>query len=100
MRGAVLMAARVSTHLPSHAGTIKSGRVANRGERVSCRACQRQIEWAHVELIKYAAELRKNLAPGYVERTYCDAAERNRSLARNLAHYWHLATFENPTYAQ
>lgn len=86
---------KIATHLPSHVGTIRTGRVANRGERISCRSCQRQIAEAGRQVASYANELARNLAPGYVERVYVDAAARNASLATNMLHYWNLSTYED-----
>ncbi len=37
--------AKTLTHLPSHRGTIRSGRVAEIGEQITCPACRREFEW-------------------------------------------------------
>lgn len=86
---------KIATHLPTHTGTLLVGRIADRGERISCTSCRRQMVDAFISYQQYADELARNLAPGYVERTYCDAAERNASLATNMLHYWNIATYED-----
>jgi hypothetical protein len=91
----VAVMARALTHLPSHSGKILTGRVVKRGERITCKACRKQIEYAERALPSYVAELVRNLSPGYVERVYTfDPAGRNADLARNAAHYANLLTFE------
>lgn len=34
-----------TTHLPSHQGTIRTGRVAEPGEKITCPACRRAYAW-------------------------------------------------------
>ena len=37
--------AMTATHLPSHQGTIRTGRVAEPGEKITCAACRKAYEW-------------------------------------------------------
>ncbi len=88
------MSKKQLTHLPTHTGRIASGRIAARGERITCQSCLRQIEFAAGQFPSYVSELERNLQPDYVERTYCSAADRNASLASMAVHYFHLSTFQ------
>ncbi len=85
---------RILKHLPTHAGKILTGRLANRGEKITCNACKRQITHAAELYPLYARELMRNLQPGYVEDVYIDASERNASLAKSMAHFFNIATYE------
>ena len=92
---------KTATHLPSHSGKITSGRIAERGERITCKSCLRQIENAAKLLPDYVeatlADLRGEFPPAYSDRGIQIESSHAACMASNAAHYANLATFQERT---
>lgn len=54
------------THIPTHAGTIRSGRLAEVGEHVTCPACRRQLTEAVIHADAYRRDVIGAMVDGLV----------------------------------